>query len=158
MLWASADGGTAEPVLCSAPARVAPAGAGSRAGRTHPSGQAGSVGARRSGWPAYASSPRWRGLGVPLTPASPPLSHLRGEGSWEEWVRCSWLCKLLGRRRLPLSPSFASGRGGRGVRGSGLGVAFTTSPQPAARNCPHPGFAAPLPPAGRRELGGVCEV
>ena len=30
------------------------------------------------------------GDGHPLTPASPPLSHLRGEGSWKEGVRL-WL-------------------------------------------------------------------
>jgi len=27
---------------------------------------------------------------VPLTPASPPLSHLRGEGGWEKRVRCGY--------------------------------------------------------------------
>jgi len=83
------------------------------------------------------------GDGHPLTPASPPLSHFRGEGSWKKCVRRSWLCKLLRRRKLPLSPSLRRGRGGRGVRGSGLGIAFTTSLQPGVRSSPHPGCATP---------------
>ena len=73
-------------------------------------------------------------------------------------MRRGWLCKLLARPRLPLSPSLRRGRGGRGVRGSGLGVAFTTSLQLSAGSSPHPGVATPLPRAGRGELGGVGEV
>jgi len=96
--------------------------------------------------------------GSALTPASPPLSHLRGEGSWGERVRCGWLCELLGRRRLHLSPSLRRGRGGRGVRGSeGSGYPHR-SPAIEGWECPHPGFATPLPLSGRGELGGVGEV
>jgi len=99
-----------------------------------------------------------QGQRAPLTPASPPLSHFRREGSWGECVRCGWLCKLLGRRRLPLSPSLCGGRGGRGVRGSGLGVALSGGVQLSAGSSPHPGFATPLPLTGRGVVGGVCEV
>jgi len=40
------------------------------------------------------------------------------------------------------------------------GVALTPAMEEAVEpvNCPHPGFATPLPLAGRGELGGVGEV